>query len=130
MVKPKVLIVDDDAAITQQLFWTLCDEFDVTAARDLSSAVRRATIYEPDIVILDLHLPPTPDSPDTGLRILEYVKGHLPSSRVFVVSAAASAEVGKECLKLGAEAVIGKPLDIERLISTVRGAALGARPAL
>src|SRR5437764_490246 len=47
MTKPKVLIVDDDVAITQQLFWTLCDEFEVMTANNLSSAIRRATIGSP-----------------------------------------------------------------------------------
>ncbi len=51
MTKPKVLIVDDDVAITQQLFWTLCDEFEVMTANGLSSAIRRATIYEPDALV-------------------------------------------------------------------------------
>src|ERR1043165_6730718 len=80
-MKTKVLIVDDDVAITQQLFWTLCDEFEVMTANSLSSAIRRATIYEPDIAILDLHLPATLDAPDTSLRILDYVKSHLPGSK-------------------------------------------------
>ncbi len=70
-MKPKVLIVDDDAAITHQLFWTLCDDYEVMTAGDLASAIRRATIYEPAVALLDLHLPPTPDAPDSGMRILE-----------------------------------------------------------
>ena len=57
-MKPRVLIVDDDIAITQQLFWTLSDEYDVMTANDLQSALRRATIYEPEVSILDLHLAP------------------------------------------------------------------------
>src|SRR5215218_11346170 len=94
MTKPKVLIIDDDVAITQQLFWTLCDEFEVMTANGLSSAIRRATIYEPDVAILDLHLPPTLDAPDTGLRILDYVKSHLPASKVFVASSDPRARCG------------------------------------
>lgn len=121
-VKPKVLIVDDDAAVTQQLFWTLCDEFEVTTANDLSSAIRRATIYEPDLVILDLHLPPAADTPEVGLRILDYVKSHLPAAKVFVVSAGAAVETQKDCMKLGADAFCAKPLDIERLLELLRRA--------
>lgn len=121
-MKPKVLIVDDDGAIRQQLFWMLCDEYEVMTASDLASAIRRATIYEPDIAILDLHLPPTLHSPETGMRILEYVKGHLPSSKVFVVSSEADIEMQKACLRAGAEAFISKPLDIERLLADVRNA--------
>ena len=128
-MKPKVLIVDDDVAITQQLFWTLCDEFEVMTANNLSSAIRRATIYEPEVAILDLHLPPTLDAPDTGLRILDFVKSHLPQSRVFVASSDANAEVKRDCMKRGADGFFDKPLDVERLLSTVRRSVLSRRLA-
>jgi DNA-binding NtrC family response regulator len=127
MMKPKVLIVDDDVAITQQLFWTLCDEFEVMTANNLSTAIRRATIYEPDVAILDLHLPPTLDAPDTGLRILDYVKSHLPASKVFVASSDPSVAMRKDCIARGADGFFEKPLDVEQLISTVRRAALSRR---
>jgi DNA-binding response OmpR family regulator len=131
-LRPKVLIVDDDASITQQLYWTLCDEFEVLTANDLSTALRRATIYEPDILILDLHLPPTPDVPDAGLRILDFVKVRRPAPKVFVVSAAGGIGVEKACYQHGADVFIGKPLDIERLLAAVRRAAAAreAAPAL
>jgi len=126
-MKPKVLIIDDDVAITQQLFWTLCDEFEVLTANSLSSAIRRATIYEPDISIIDLHLPPTLDAPDTGLRVLEYIKQQLPSSKVFVVSSGASVELQKDCIRRGADGFLSKPLDVERLVETVRRLGRAAR---
>ena len=128
-MKPKVLIVDDDVAITQQLFWTLCDEFEVMTANNLSSAIRRATIYEPDVAILDLHLPPTLDAPDTGLRVLDYVKNHLPSSAVFVASSDPSVEMRRDCMRRGADGFFDKPLDVERLLSTIRRTALARRLA-
>ncbi len=126
-MKPKILIIDDDVTITQQLFWTLCDEFEVLTANSLSSAIRRATIYEPDISILDLHLPPTLDAPDTGLRVLEYVKQQLPSSKVFVVSSGASVELQRDCIRRGADGFLSKPIDVERLLETVRRTALASR---
>ncbi len=126
-MKPKVLIIDDDVAVTQQLFWTLCEEFEVLTANNLSSAIRRATIYEPEVAILDLHLPPTLDAPDTGLRILEYVKAHLPASKVFVVSSAANIEQQKECISHGADGFLSKPLDVEYLLSTLRRTVLALK---
>ena len=128
-MKPKILIIDDDVTITQQLFWTLCDEFEVLTANSLSSAIRRATIYEPDISILDLHLPPTLDAPDTGLRVLEYVKQQLPSSKVFVVSSGATPELQRDCIRRGADGFLDKPLDVERLLETVRRTVLARRLA-
>jgi len=129
MTKPKVLIIDDDVAITQQLFWTLCDEFEVMTANNLSSAIRRATIYEPEVAILDLHLPPTLDAPDTGLRILDFLKSHLPASHVFVASSGGSDETRRECMRRGADGFFDKPLDVERLLSTVRRTVLSRRLA-
>lgn len=118
-MKPRVLIIDDDLAITQQLFWTLCDDYEVMIANDLQSAVRRATIYEPAISILDLHLPPVLDTPEVGLRILEYIKGRFPHSKVLIVSSAAN-EMQEACLENGADAVLHKPFEVEQLLAAVR----------
>ena len=119
-MKPRVLIVDDDAAITQQLFWTLCEEYDVMTANDLASAVRRATIYEPAVSILDLHLPPAPDSPEVGMRILGYLKDRLPHSKVLIVSSAADERMRDACFANGADEFLDKPFEIENLLATVR----------
>ncbi|MDT4896674.1 MAG: two-component system, NtrC family, response regulator [Acidobacteriota bacterium] len=119
-MKPRVLIVDDDAAITQQLFWTLCDEYEVMTANDLASAVRRATIYEPAVSILDLHLPPVTSSPEVGLRILGYLKDRLPHSKVLVISSAADEEMRVACFANGADEFLDKPFEIEQLLAVMR----------
>lgn len=118
-MKPRILIVDDDEAITQQLFWTLSDDYDVVTANDLPSAVRRATIYEPAVSILDLHLPPEAESPEVGLRILEYLKAHLPESKVLVITANGR-DTRKACYAVGADEFLDKPFDTEKLLATMR----------
>lgn len=119
-MKPRILIVDDDEAITQQMFWTLSDDYDVITANDLPSAVRRATVYEPAISILDLHLPPETSSPEVGLRILEYIKGHFPKTKVLVMTGADAANIREECFAQGADEFLNKPFDTELLIATMR----------
>ncbi len=119
-MKPRILIVDDDEAITQQLFWTLSDDYEVVTANDLQTAVRRATIYEPVLSIVDLHLPPEVDSPEVGLRILEYIKSHLPDSKVLVMSSASGIETRKACVAVGADEFLDKPFETEKLLSTMR----------
>ncbi len=119
-MKPRILIVDDDEAITQQLFWTLSDDYDVVTANDLPSAVRRATIYEPAVAILDLHLPPEAESPEVGLRVLEYLKIHLPDSKVVVITSANSMDTRKTCYAVGADEFLDKPFDTEKLLATMR----------
>ena len=119
-MKPRILIVDDDAAYTQQLFWTLCGDYEVLMANDLQTALRRATIYEPAVSILDLHLPPVLDSPEVGLRILEYIKDRFPQSKVLIISSAATDEMQKACLESGADGFLDKPFEIEHLLAVVR----------
>jgi DNA-binding NarL/FixJ family response regulator len=129
VVKTKVLIVDDDAAVRQQLFWMLCDEYEVVTAHDLQSALRRALVYEPQVAILDLHLPPAADTPEVGLRVLEYLKEQSPAAKVLVVSSDDGAETRRACTRRGADAFLGKPFDVESLLSTVRRTTIAARLA-
>jgi DNA-binding response OmpR family regulator len=118
-MKPRLLIVDDDAAITQQLFWTLSDAYEVIAANDLQSALRRSMVYAPDIAIIDLHLPPTMDSPETGMGLLEYLKAHVPESKVVVISSADS-KTRAACLELGADGFLDKPFETEQILAMLR----------
>ena len=119
-MRPTVLIVDDDEAITQQLFWTLSEDYEVVTANDMQTAARRARIYEPDVAILDLHVPPTLDSPEVGLRILDYLKAHVPQSRVVVISSSNDIESQKACYARGADEFFDKPFDTEKLLATMR----------
>jgi DNA-binding response OmpR family regulator len=119
-MKPKVLIVDDDRAITQQLYWTLCDDFEVLTANDLQSALRGATTYEPEVSILDLHLAPLLDSPAVGIRLLGFIKNRFPKAKVLIVSSDATPETRLACLEGGADGFFDKPFEVEQLLSTVR----------
>jgi len=119
-MKPRILIVDDDEAITQQLFWTLNEDYDVVTANDLQTAVRRVTIYEPEVAILDLYMPPEAGSPEVGLRILEYIKTHFPDSKVLVMTSAVGSETRKSCFAAGADEFLDKPFETEKLLSTIR----------
>src|SRR5258708_31037144 len=84
-MKPKVLVVDDDRAITQQLYWTLCEEYDVITANDMQTAIRRATFYKPDVSILDLQMPPQKDSAAVRVYLLGYITCHPPDYRVVII---------------------------------------------
>jgi DNA-binding response OmpR family regulator len=117
-MKPRILIVDDDSHITQQLYWSLCDEYDVVTANDMQTAIRRATFYKPDISILDLHMPPEKDSPASGLRLLEFIKGHL-KSKVLIMSSNTEPGVRTACLSKGAEGFFAKPFELEDMLASI-----------
>ena len=119
-MKPRILIVDDDEAITKQLFWTLCDDYDVVTANDMQTAVRRAKVYEPAVSILDLHLTAGVDSPEAGLRIVKYLQSHLPESKILIMTSASGIETRKACHAVGVDEFLDKPFDTEQLLTTMR----------
>jgi len=55
-----------------------------------------------------------------GLRILEYIKAHLPETKVLVMTSANASDVREECFAVGADEFLNKPFDTELLISTMR----------
>lgn len=118
-MKARILIVDDDEAITQQLYWTFAGEYDVITANDLKTAIRRVTFYKPDISILDLQMPPHETAPTVGLQLLQFIKGHLPNSRVLIMSSNAEREVQKSCLEAGADVFFDKPFEIEEMRASI-----------
>jgi DNA-binding response OmpR family regulator len=119
-MKPRILIVDDDDAITQQLYWTLSDDYEVMTANDMPTAIRRATIYEPAVTVIDLHLPPAVETPEVGLLILEFIKAHVRNSKVLVVSSADNIEIQKASYAAGADEFMDKPFETEQLLAAVR----------
>lgn len=118
-MKPRILIVDDDAVITQQLYWTLCEEYDVVTANDMQTAIRRATFYKPDVSILDLQMPPERDTPASGMRLLEFLKGHLSQSKVLIMSSNSTPDVRAACEAAGADGFFAKPFKIEDMLASI-----------
>ena len=108
-MKPRILIVDDDSTITQQLYWTLSGEYDVVTANDMQTAIRRATFYKPDISIVDLQMPPDRDSPTSGLILLEYIKSQLSNTP----------EVRDKCFAAGADGFFAKPFEIQDMLASI-----------
>lgn len=118
-MKPRILIIDDDSVITQQLYWTLCQEYDVVTANDMQTAIRRATFYKPDVSILDLQMPPERESPASGMRLLEYIKGHVTQSKILIMSSNSAPDVREACLAAGADGFFAKPFRIEDLLASI-----------
>ena len=105
----RVLIVDDEPLIC----WSIAETLEecgvvVTQAGNWVAAVRALVAApEPDVVLLDYHLP---DSHD--LTLLATVKRLAPHSQVILMSAYCTPEIAKRALAVGACLVVGKPLDM------------------
>ncbi|MDH3558095.1 MAG: AAA family ATPase, partial [Deltaproteobacteria bacterium] len=68
--KPKLLIIEDDARIARQLKWALVDDYDIDLAKNSSSAMKKLMTKKPEVITLDLGLPPRPQEAVVGLKLL------------------------------------------------------------
>src|SRR5450756_1285218 len=80
-MNPKLLIVDDDEEIRTQMKWALAQAYDVALAESRATAVEAFRTLQPMVVLLDLGLPPNPNSPEEGLATLSELLGLNPLVR-------------------------------------------------
>jgi cyclic di-GMP phosphodiesterase len=116
----RVLIIDDEPANTMLLEAMLAAEADLElrSINDSRLAEREFAQFEPDIVLLDLHMP-KPDGIEvlTRLRPLRDSLGYLP---VVVLTADTTRLARNSALVLGADDFLTKPLDREEVHLRVR----------
>jgi putative two-component system response regulator len=113
------LIVDDEPANVELLEAYLADaETEIRGVTDSRLVERVFEEFDPDIVLLDLRMPP----PD-GLEILQRLRGarlslgYLP---VIVLTADTSRVARNSALLLGANDFLTKPLDRDEVVLRVR----------
>jgi two-component system, NtrC family, nitrogen regulation response regulator NtrX len=115
----QVLLVDDEANIRRMLGALLRSEgFAVTEAPNGNSALLLLEETDPDVVLLDLLMPPGPDGLETLARLRE--RGNAPP--VIMMSGKAQLTDAVRSVKLGAFQFLEKPLSPEAVLVTVRAA--------
>ena len=119
--KPKLLIVEDDAGLQAQLKWAWPD-FEVIQATDRAGAIAALRSEEPDVVTLDLGLPPDPDGTSEGFAVLDAIMALKPDTKVIVASGHGARESALSAIAKGAYDFYQKPVDIEALGLIVRRA--------
>ena len=118
---PKLLIVEDDAGLQAQLKWAY-EDFDVLVAGDRGSALALLRAEMPDVVTLDLGLPPDPDGVSEGFAVLDEIMALKPDTKVIVASGHGARDSALQAIARGAYDFYQKPVDIDALGLIVRRA--------
>jgi len=116
MDKKRLLIIEDEVSVAKQLKTALAEEYDVSLAADPVEAGNLLSTGRFPIAIMDLGLPPYPDTPQVGLALLEAVPSFCPDSKVIVISGHDSEDTLMAAFSLGAVDVCVKPIDLKLLI--------------
>ncbi len=118
---PKLLVVEDDPGLQAQLKWSY-EDFEVLVAGDRAQALALLRAEAPDVVTLDLGLPPDPDGTTEGFAVLDEVMALKPDTKVIVASGHGARESALQAIARGAYDFYQKPVDIDALGLIVRRA--------
>lgn len=112
--KKKLLVVEDDPGLQSALRWAF-DGFEVVTAEDREMAIAQLRRHEPQVVTLDLGLPPDPGGATEGLATLEQILALAPHTKVIVVTGNNDRDNAVRAIGLGAWLFFQKPVDAELL---------------
>ena len=116
LFKMKILIIEDNLFLLEAILSALLEEkFLCETAVDFSTAHEKVSMYEYDIVVVDINLPG-----GSGLEIIRDLKKINSKTGVIVVSARDSLTNKVEGLELGADDYITKPFDMAELIARIK----------
>ncbi len=118
MRSPSILLVEDDRALREALAEVLTDEgYDVAGAANGREALERLAANHPDLIVLDLVMPVM-----DGWAFREAQRRNPALASIPTVVLSASFPPDSPSLRsLGAEAVLSKPIGVDRLIGALRG---------
>lgn len=121
----RVLIADDEIEFITTLEARLkLRGFETTAVSSGIAALKAIEKDPPDVLVLDLKMPDL-----TGLEVLTKVKEDFPAIEVIILTGHGSFEAGKEGMDKGAFDYIMKPVDLNKLITTIEEAYLQGKAA-
>ena len=116
-----LLIVEDDPALQKQMTWAF-EQYGPVSASDRESALAQIRRHQPAVVTMDLGLPPQPDDPSEGFRLLEAILSHAPDTKVIVLTGQNDHANALKAIALGAYDFYAKPFEPELLLLMIERA--------
>jgi DNA-binding NtrC family response regulator len=114
----KILVIDDERSIRNTLKDILeYEKYEVDLAEDGIKALEKVKTAEYDIILCDIKMPGM-----DGIEVLEKLGGFTPDTPVVMISGHGNIDTAVDSIKKGAFDYIEKPLDLNRLLITIRNA--------
>lgn len=115
---PKILIIEDEAAIRRVLIKILTEEnkeYEVFEAEDGLQGMELIKDENYDLILCDIKMPKM-----DGVEVLEATKIIKPEIPIVMISGHGDLDTAVNTMRLGAFDYISKPPDLNRLLNTVR----------
>jgi len=118
VLKPTILVVDDEPGVRSSLSGVLRDEgYTVEAVSSGEACLERVTRGSVDLIILDVWLPGM-----DGLATLARLRERQVDAQIVLISGHGNIESAVRAIKLGAFDFVEKPLSLEKTVLVVRNA--------
>jgi two-component system response regulator PilR (NtrC family) len=118
MMKPRILVVDDEESIREFLEIMLKKEgYEVTCAEDGAKAKDLLIKKNFNMIISDLQMPNM-----TGLELLKHVRETYPDTVFMMITAFGTTETAVEAMKMGAYDYLTKPFKIDEVRLNIQNA--------
>lgn len=127
-MKPKILLIEDDANLTELVRYNLeREDFQFSCAGDGEEGLMMATEMPPDVVLLDWMLPNL-----SGIEICRRLRRNSETANVPIIMLTARAEEGDRVrgLEIGADDYVTKPFSPRELIARINAVLRRVRPGL
>jgi DNA-binding NarL/FixJ family response regulator len=119
--KPRVVLVDDHSLVRAGVRAEIADRLDIVGeAEDIAEAVACILRTEPDVVLLDVHLPS-----GTGDEVVRSVLASSPSIRFLALSVSDAADDVIRVIRAGARGYVTKSISGPELADAVERVAAG-----
>ncbi len=113
----RILVVDDDEGIRKTLTAILKNEgYTVDVAQNGSEAIKKTKTAAYNVALIDIRLPDM-----EGIELLSKIKDTVPRTRKIIVTGYPTLKNAVAAVNKNADAYLMKPVDIEKLLETIRG---------
>ena len=115
---PKILIIDDEKAIRRTIKEILeFEKYNVDEAEDGQQGLDMALKGNYDVILSDIKMPKL-----DGTELLNKLMAHGTESSLIMMSGHGNIETAVDAVKKGAFDYLAKPIDLNRLLVTIRNA--------
>ncbi len=115
---PKILIIDDERSIRRTLKEILeFEKYEVEVVEDGIAGVEEAKASNYDVIFCDIKMPQM-----DGLEVLTKLKNDGLETPIIMISGHGNIETAVDAIKSGAYDFIEKPLDLNRILVTIKNA--------
>lgn len=115
---PKILVIDDESSIRNTLQDILeYEKYEVVLAEDGQEALEQMGKGPFDVILCDVKMPKM-----DGIELLEKIREQDDDVAIVMISGHGTIDTAVEAIKKGAYDFISKPLDLNRLLITIRNA--------